>query len=181
MLRWTHVRTSTRLAAEADERDRGAPGHARSVSSEIPFRRSQTLRAAVIRKPSKRGVLTRFRHRLRRAERLAASSGTHRRLARACCVIGPTSHVVSVFQGRPPLEGCSCGVSSAPMSTTRSTTPDSRHDRRPDVPFVLSGEEEYGAALNADHSGLRKIDKWLISLTSILRTPRIERALAPLS
>ena len=33
-----------------------------------------------------------------------------------------------------------------------------------------------GPVLNADHSGLRKIDKALISLLSISRTPRIEAA-----
>ncbi|HWT50934.1 MAG TPA: hypothetical protein VN113_01990, partial [Caulobacter sp.] len=60
-----------------------------------------------------------------------------------------------------------------------SIAPDSRHDRRPDVPSKPSGEEKYGPALNADHSAGRKIDKRLIWLGSIPRTPRMEPAQSP--
>jgi hypothetical protein len=39
----------------------------------------------------------------------------------------------------PAAESVAKALRRAPTNASRSTTPDSRHDRRPDVPFALSG------------------------------------------
>ncbi|WP_304277417.1 hypothetical protein, partial [Caulobacter segnis] len=62
-----------------------------------------------------------------------------------------------------------------PASASRSTTPDSRHDRRPDVPSAPSGKEEYGGGLDADDPAACKSEKCLKSFASILDTRIIER------
>ena len=61
-----------------------------------------------------------------------------------------------------------------PASASRSTTPDSRPSRRPDVPFALSGGISIAGVLNADHSDVRRIDKCLILLSSNSRMQGIQ-------
>ncbi len=123
--------------------------------------------------PSTRGVLTRFRKR--------PPAGGPRRRTPVPERPGDFSPDLSrrrnprrqgfVLCFKEPAAGSAAKTPSPslerPASASRSTTPDSRHDRRPDVPSKPSGKEEYEARFNADHRAACKSEKRLKSLGSI--------------